>query len=342
MHSNAQQKSKKSSAADKKLEALRAKQEKRKFKGASILDPSLDISLDEFTSFTAHLKFSKRVFALLGAGLSVSSGMATFRGSDRHWRGHEPSDLSDIGAFATDPATVWWFFSHRMMKAQNATPNPGHLALAKLAESNSQFFAVNQNIDGLCKRAGFPQSQIAQVHGDLFSVKCSKHQSSKNPCSYVADVTYPISQALTLPAYIDISDPNDPLPKLSHTDLPHCPKCNSLLRPNVVLFGEATSLETTKRIYEFTSGGPIDLMLVVGTSAVVLPAAMYIPIARNTGARIAFFNLEESDEEAGRVWSVDWYFKGDAAVTVAELLKGVVGTVRGTKLAINHASKIEA
>lgn len=83
-------------------------------------------------------------------------------------------------------------------------------------------------------------------------------------------------------------------------------------------------------------------MLVVGTSAVVLPAAMYIPIARNAGARVAFFNFEESDEEAGRVWPVDWFFKGDAAVTVADLLKGVVGTVQGTKLAINHASKIEA
>ena len=141
---------KRSSAGDKKVAALKAKQEKRKFKGTSAPHPDLGISLDEFTSFTQYLKSSKRVFALIGAGLSVSSGMATYRGSDRHWRGLEPSTLSEIEAFLNSPAKVWWFFSHRMMKAQNATPNAGHFALAKLAQNNQNFFAVNQNVDGLC------------------------------------------------------------------------------------------------------------------------------------------------------------------------------------------------
>jgi NAD-dependent deacetylase sirtuin 5 len=141
---------KKPSAGDKKVAALKAKQEKRKFKGTSAPNSDLGISLDEFTSFTQYLKSSKRIFALIGAGLSVSSGMATYRGSDRHWRGLEPSTLSEIGVFLKTPAKVWWFFSHRMMKAQNATPNAGHFALAKLAQSNPNFFAVNQNVDGMC------------------------------------------------------------------------------------------------------------------------------------------------------------------------------------------------
>jgi NAD-dependent deacetylase sirtuin 5 len=190
----------------------------------------------------------------------------------------------------------------------------------------------NADYLGLCQRAGFPQPQLAQVHGDFFSMKCSKYQSQP-PCDYVVNISYPVSPTFTLPADVDISDPNVPLPEVAHADLPRCPNCSNLLRPNVVLFGESTPTTITERIYKFTSAGPIDLMLVVGTSAVVLPAAMYIPIARNAEARVAFFNLEESDEEVGRIWADDWFFKGDAAVTVAEMLKGVVGTVQGSKLA---------
>ncbi|KAK3307840.1 putative SIR2 family histone deacetylase [Chaetomium strumarium] len=315
-------------SSDKKLDALKAKQAKRKFRGTSAPDPSLGISLDEFTSFTQHLQSSKRIFALLGAGLSVASGLATFRGSDRLWRGHEPQDLSDAQAFFDDPAKVWWFFSHRMMGAQKAEPNAAHYALARLACAKRGFFAVNQNIDGLCERAAFPRSQIAQVHGTLFSIKCSKYQAEKDRCDYEREATYPVNEHLALPDDVDISDAKVPLPHVARSDLPHCPKCNNLLRPNVVFFGEATPLSASERIYEFTSGGTIDLMLVIGTSAVVLPAAMYIPIARNAGARVAFFNMEESEEEPGRLRDGDWFFKGDAAETVADMLKGVVGNVR--------------
>ena len=128
--------------------ALKEKQVKRKFRATSLPSPSLHILLDDFTSFTTHLRASKRVFALIGAGLSASSGLATFRGNDRHWRGVEPQDLSDINAFWKDPITVWWFFSDRMIRAQDAKPNRGHIALAKLAKKKEGFFAVNQNIDG--------------------------------------------------------------------------------------------------------------------------------------------------------------------------------------------------
>jgi NAD-dependent deacetylase sirtuin 5 len=196
----------------------------------------------------------------------------------------------------------------------------------------------NADYLGLCQRAGFPQPQLAQVHGDFFSMKCSKYQSQP-PCDYVVNISYPVSPTFTLPADVDISDPNVPLPEVANADLPRCPNCSNLLRPNVVLFGESTPTTITERIYKFTSAGPIDLMLVVGTSAIVLPAAMYIPIARNAEARVAFFNLEESDEEVGRIWADDWFFEGDAAVTVAEMLKGVVGTVQGSKLG-RHASRL--
>lgn len=184
------------------------------------------------------------------------------------------------------------------------------------------------NVLGLCERASFPKSQIAQCHGTLFSSKCSKYQSEKDKCDYVADTTYPVNLALTIPLGADISDPNVPLPEISRDDLPHCPQCGHLLRPNVVFFGEATSRDTTERISEFTVAAPIDLMLVVGTSAQVMSSVIYILVARNAGARVAFFNLEEPEEPA-RLQDGDWFFKGDAAVMLPEMLKGIIGNIGG-------------
>ncbi|KAH7069151.1 putative SIR2 family histone deacetylase [Paraphoma chrysanthemicola] len=295
-------------------------------------DPAIGIPLDDFTSFAQHLQSSTRIFALIGAGLSVSSGLSTFRGNDRRWRGAEPQTLSDIDAFWDDPVLVWWFFTDRMKRAQESRPNRGHVALAKLAEAKKGYFAVNQNIDGLCQRAGFPDDQIAQVHGSLFEMKCGRNVPDRaEMCDYVTVATYPVNEALKITADTNISDPSIPLPQITREQLPQCPRCASLMRPGVVMFGEATPEETTNRIYDFTSAGGIDLMLVIGTSAVVLPAAMYIPRARNAGARVAFFNMEECEEEPGRVEDGDWMFKGDAAETVPECLKGMIGTTAGRK-----------
>ena len=97
--------------------ALKAKQEKRKFRGSTMPDPNLGVPLDDFTLFTQFLKSSKRIFALIGAGLSVASDISTYRGDNRHWRGIEPADLSNIAAFWKDPVKVWLFWSTRMKRA---------------------------------------------------------------------------------------------------------------------------------------------------------------------------------------------------------------------------------
>jgi NAD-dependent SIR2 family protein deacetylase len=300
--------------------------------------------MDEFTSFTQYLQSSKRILALIGAGLSVSSGLSTFRGEDRRWRGIEPQELSNVEALSDDPVKVWWFFSDRMKRAQEAKPNRGHIALSKLAKEKDGFFAINQNIDGeyiypdfglgtstlilvgLCQRAGFPDEQIAQIHGTLFEMKCSKYDPGCTAhCDYSVPISYPANEALTITT--DISDASIPLPPLDHTQLPHCPRCNNLMRPSVVLFGESLSSTLNEIIYSFVSSEPLDLLLVIGTSAVVLPAAMQIPRARSAGARVAYFNMEEYYDEPGCVWTGDWMFKGDAAKTVPECLKGIIGKI---------------
>jgi NAD-dependent deacetylase sirtuin 5 len=157
-------------------------------------------------------------------------------------------------------------------------------------------------VAGLYQRAGFSDDQIAQIHGTLFEMKCSKYASDQNDrCGYSTPITYPVNDALTTPT--DVGGASISLPRLNPSQLSHCPECGKLTRPGVVLFGESISTALMGAIHTFISAGPLDLLLVVGTSAVVLPAAMYIPMARNAGARVAYFNMEEYFDEPGCVWA---------------------------------------
>ena len=166
------------------------------------------------------------------------------------------------------------------------------------------------------------------MHGSLFDVKCTNPQ-----CTYVEvdNKTNPLVPAFELTEEHDISDAKFPLKEIPLDDLPRCPQCQSLLRPAVVWFGESLPMPAIDRIHDWLDGGKIDLMLVVGTSAKVFPAAGYIHAARVAGARIAVFNVDEPEDEneepLTRLREQDWYFKGDAGATIPDVLKEVVGVV---------------
>lgn len=132
----------------KELQKQYAKQQRRKTPTNTLPHPALDIPLDHYTSFVSHLKSSHRVLALFGAGLSVASGIPTFRGAGGFWREHDSTQLATPEAFERDPALVWQFVNYRRHTALAAKPNRAHYALAKLAEKNPDFLAINQNIDG--------------------------------------------------------------------------------------------------------------------------------------------------------------------------------------------------
>lgn len=127
----------------------------------------------------------------------------------------------------------------------------------------------------------------------------------------------------------DISDENVALPEIALKDLPHCPKCQrGLLRPGVVWFGERLPSNVMDDIDAFIDAPQdIDLMMVIGTSSKVYPAAGYVDEARAAGARVAVINMEESDMPASGLSNGDWFFKGDAAQIVPELLKSVIGEI---------------
>ncbi|KAJ5173339.1 SIR2 family histone deacetylase [Penicillium capsulatum] len=360
-----------------------------------------EISAADLKSFQKHLKCSKRILVLLGAGLSASSGLPTFRGAGGLWRLYDATSLATPGAFNANPGLVWQFYGYRRHMALQANPNRAHLALAEMARRNKDFITLSQNVDGLSQRAEHPPEQLHLLHGSLFNIKCSR-----STCDYTRDddFTDPIVPALAIPQLgpspsatgeeaselmkqaiqrkataspdeasgkddistetppkdtpsdgesswedvssdedssagrgalavglssgkVDISDARVAIPDIDPKDLPQCPKCHGLLRPGVVWFGEALPVDTLDAVEEWIETASIDLMLVIGTSAFVTPAAGYIDTARDQGARIAVINMDPNDETRQGLGPDDWFFQGDAAVIVPELLKEIIGDI---------------
>lgn len=123
---------------------------------------------------------------------------------------------------------------------------------------------------------------------------------------------------------VDISDASNPIPDLTADDLPKCPKCNGLVRPGVVWFGESLPTNTIDYVDKWIESEPVDLMLVIGTSSRVYPAAGYVHTARENGARVVVINLDPND--AGLV-DGDWFFQGDASAILPEILKPIIGEI---------------
>ncbi|PGH14997.1 hypothetical protein AJ79_02677 [Helicocarpus griseus UAMH5409] len=312
---------------------------------------------DKLRSFSEHLRRSQNILALLGAGISAASGLPTFRGPGGLWRSHNPTSLATPEAFGRDPGLVWQFYSHRRHMALKAQPNAAHYALAELARKNPNFITLSQNVDGLSPRANHPDSQLHLVHGSLFDIKC-------NNCEYIRrnDFTDPIIPALAIPKAapqpnpstddktgaeatkalyssmeyqsestaegqdLDVSDANIPIPRISPDQLPKCPDCAiGLLRPGVVWFGEMLPEDTINAVDNWIAkADKIDLVLVIGTSARVYPAAEYVLRATDKGALVCVVNMDKNDKPPVEMTDEDWFFQGDASVIVPEILREVL------------------
>ncbi len=217
------------------------------------------------------LRRAHRVAVLTGAGVSAESGLATFRGAGGLWEGHHVEDVATPFAFERDAALVWRFYNARRAGLRTVQPNPGHRALAALEEryhkpealatgtgEGDDFALITQNVDGLHTAAG--SRRVLELHGSLRRVRCTS-------CRYRADRGV------------------EELP-----DLPRCPDCGELLRPDVVWFHETLPEEIWREAARATAA--CECFLVVGTSAVVYPAAGLIDAAREAGALVIEINLE--------------------------------------------------
>ena len=203
---------------------------------------------------------SDRIFVLTGAGISAESGLPTFRASDGLWAGHRIEDVCTPEALHRNPALVWEFYSTRRASAQAARPNPAHIALAELeSRIGDRFFLCTQNVDDLHERAG--STRLVHMHGELAKSRCS--QDCGHP---------PIEDRAVYRALDEVA---------------RC-TCGARLRPHIVFFGEIP-LEMDRIQREIDRA---TLMLVVGTSGSVYPAANFVHWARQHAVRTIYVGPE--------------------------------------------------
>src|SRR6202012_5050872 len=211
-----------------------------------------------------HLTPQDRLFVLTGAGISAESGLATFRGSGGLWNGHRVEDVATPEAWQADPALVWRFYSQRRRDALAAQPNAAHKALAQIEQhlatiNPDSFYLCTQNVDDLHERGG--SRRIHHMHGSLFQSRCVRcDQPFEDRETYEAAA-----------------------------ELPKCESCGRAVRPHIVWFGEMPlDMEGIYRELERAT-----VLLVIGTSGSVYPAAGLVHIANQRGIRTMYIGPEE-------------------------------------------------
>jgi len=223
---------------------------------------------DDLERAALWLGVAERVCVLTGAGVSAESGVPTFRASDGLWEGHRIEDVASPEGWERNPAVVWKFYNERRANVAKVKPNPGHHALVEMEKRwGDRFTLVTQNVDGLHHDAG--SVNVLEIHGSLRQTRCLG-------CGEVA---------------------NRGLEPLS--DAPECPQCHGRLLPHIVWFGEGLPEEVWDAA--LLAAHECDVLLVVGTSAVVHPAASLIPISKRhkaVPAKVIEVNLAPTEASA--------------------------------------------
>ena len=228
------------------------------------------------------LKQARSVAVLTGAGVSAESGVPTFRGNNGLWKQYRAEDLATPGAFARDPKLVWEWYDWRRGLIAQAQPNAGHRALVEFEKRVSSFTLITQNVDGLHELAG--SRNVLEVHGSIWKLRCTSCKRQQ-------------------------TDRRSPLPEIP----PKC-ECRALLRPGVVWFGEPLP----QQIWQDAEAAArsADVFLLIGTSAVVYPAAGLAQIAKASGARVVEINIAETVMSDG----IDQFLQGPSGELLPQLI----------------------
>lgn len=210
-----------------------------------------------------RLSTEDRLFVLTGAGVSAESGLPTFRGANGLWRGYRVEDVATPEAFAADPEMVWQFYSERRQRHETVEPNPAHLALAELERAlGARSFLCTQNVDSLHELAG--SQRVVHMHGRLMQSRCSRATCKTVPFE-------------------------DRSLYRTRAEIRACEECGALVRPHICWFGEVPfQMELVLQQL-----GAATVLLTVGTSGVVEPAASFVRMARRNRARTIYVGPEE-------------------------------------------------
>ncbi len=210
----------------------------------------------------ARLEASDDVTVFSGAGMSAESGVPTFRGEDGIWKKFRPEELANFDAFMRNPTLVWQWYDYRKTLIAGLQPNPGHLALVEMESRHKRLSVITQNIDNLHRRAG--TTTIHELHGNIernYCTGCGKYFT------------------------------NDELAR--GVDVPRCKACGSLIRPDVVWFGEM--LPVIEWDAAVVAAERADIFFSIGTSSVVYPAASLPTMAKRSGAYVVEINIERTE-----------------------------------------------
>ena len=265
-----------------------------------------------------RLKEAKNIVVFTGAGVSSESGITTFRdGLQGLWAKYNPIDVASPEAFKANPQLVWDFYCDRANAVRAAVPNAGHYAIAQLAAAVQKLTVITQNVDGLHQKAG--SQDVLELHGNIFRLKPFDDEDAA-----FADGRSPI----ICPVCNGYADPDKGDPYASREDfeaiqlvagpVPKCPGCESLLRPDVVWFGEM--LDPNILASAMAAVDHCDALIVVGTSLEVEPAASLPYRAAGRGALVIEVNPHPALSEVAHV-----SLAGTAGSVVPELLNQARG-----------------
>jgi NAD-dependent deacetylase len=211
--------------------------------------------------FLDKLRCADKIVFFTGAGISAESGISTFRGADGLWSKLKPEELANFDAFLRNPDMVWEWYQYRRKIINESQPNAGHKAIADMQSAFESVIVSTQNIDNLHRRAG--SKTVYELHGNIernYCLNCGKKFDSKD---------------------------------FSYTGKAPLCDCGGRIRPDIVWFGEF--LPEDEFAASEKAAADCDIMFVVGTSAVVYPAAQIPLVARSAGAYVVEVNMEETD-----------------------------------------------
>jgi NAD-dependent deacetylase len=202
---------------------------------------------------------ASRIVILTGAGMSAESGIDTFRGVKGYWSKYNPMELASMDGFRKNPELVWKWYQERYKIVKNNAPHAGHNAISELQKTLSEVVVITQNVDGYHQQAG--TDNVLELHGSIVNFKCVDCNKKHNK-------------------------------KLVDGALNHCEYCNGHIRPDVVWFGEQLPFETLKEAENKSSD--CDVIISIGTSSEVYPAAGLPILAKNHGAKVIEINPNDT------------------------------------------------